>query len=68
MAKNAQQTSRGPAVALAVDARNTGDGRGFSRSTIRHRDSLSERPPVPMQRIAGPDSGYAEYDETCVAI
>jgi hypothetical protein len=28
---------------LAVDARNTGDGPGFSRSTIRHRDSLSER-------------------------
>ena len=32
-----------PAPTLAVDARNSGDGCGFSRSTIRHRDSLNER-------------------------
>jgi hypothetical protein len=41
MGKNAQQTSRGPAPALAVDVRSTDDSGGFSRSTMRHRDSLS---------------------------
>jgi hypothetical protein len=61
MAKNAQQTSRGPVPTLAVDARDTGDGRGFSRSTNRHCDSLSERRrPNAARQIAGPDSAYAE--------
>src|ERR1700688_1962304 len=60
-----------PAPALAVDARSTGDGRGFSRSTMRHRDSLGEhrRPSATdLAGTAGPDSAHAEHDGNRVAI
>src|SRR6266404_583173 len=41
---------RRPAEALAVDVRSTSNGRGFYRSTMRHRDSLSERRPDARDR------------------
>jgi len=41
MRGNAQQTMARPAVALAVQLRSIGDGGGFSRSTMRHRNSTA---------------------------
>src|ERR1700737_3448395 len=70
MGENAQQTIPRPAVALAVHMRSTGDGGGFSRSTMRHRDSLSEhrRRNATDWADRGQDSAYAEYDGNRVAI
>jgi len=43
MGENAQQAIPRPAVALAVQVRSTGDGGGFSRSTMRHPDTRNGR-------------------------
>src|ERR1700737_3041987 len=57
-------------LASAAHLRRTGDGGGFSRSTMRHRDSLGERRRPSTTDPAGhrADSAYAEYDGNRVAI
>lgn len=62
MDENAQQAITPPALALAVHGRSTGDGGGFSRSTMRHRDSRKRRPPSQRFGLGRPRATYPAHD------